>query len=170
MENRDSENRLRVESLRGEVHESRSRVVKGLLLVSGCVCVGLGVVGVVLPVVPTTPFLLLAAICFARSSERFYIWLLTNRYFGEYLRDWREKRGLTIGTKIWIIFVMLTTMGLSAFFVPLIPVRVLLAGVGFGVSAYIWRLPTKSSSRGKQREPGAAPEGEKASAKAVSGE
>ena len=70
--------------------------------------------------------------------------LLTNRYFGKYIRDWREKRGLTLATKLWILFVMATTMGASAvFFIPLVSVKVFLGIVGAGVSIYIWRLPTK---------------------------
>ena len=133
-----------LEALRGEVRAGPSRLVKGLLVAVGTVSVGLGVLGLVLPVVPTTPFLLLAAACYARSSERFYVGLLTNRYFGKYIRDWREKRGLTLATKLWILFVMATTMGASAvFFVPLVSVKVFLGIVGAGVSIYIWRLPTK---------------------------
>lgn len=103
--------------------------------------------GVVLPILPTTPFLLLAAICFARSSEPFYIWLLTNRYFGGYIRDWRENRGLTIPLKLWVIFVLVATIGLSiTFFVSYLPAKIILATIGLGVSAYILSLPTKSSS------------------------
>ena len=148
MENRDSENRQRVESLREEVHESRSPVIKGLFVVSGCACVGLGVLGIVLPILPTTPLLLLAAICFARGSESFYIWLLTNRYIGGYLCDWRENRGLTNATKLRITFVLAAFMGLSViFFVSWLPARIVLVAIGLGVSAYIWRLPTKSSSK-----------------------
>ena len=100
--------------------------------------------GIVLPILPTTPFLLLAAVCYARSSERFYVWLLTNRFFGEYIRDWRENRGLTVGTKVWVISVLFVTIGISAFvFVPLVPVQILLFTIGLGVSVYIWRLPVK---------------------------
>ncbi len=132
-----------LKALAAEVHESRSRIAKTFFLLSGTGCVALGIVGVVLPVVPTTPFLLLAAACYARSSERFYIWLLTNRIFGAYIRDWREHRGLALPLKIWIITVLASTMGLSMYFVPLTPVRILLAVIGLGIAAYIWRLPTK---------------------------
>ena len=132
-------------ALRTQVRVSRSRLVKGLLVAAGTVSVGLGVLGIVLPIVPTTPFLLLAAACYAHSSERFYVALLTNRYFGMYIRDWRENRGLTLAMKLWIIFVMAATMGVSAvFFVPLVSVKILLGVVGTGVSIYVWRLPTKA--------------------------
>lgn len=133
-----------LEALRTEVHETRSPLVKVLLVAIGTVSIVLGVLGILLPILPTTPFLLLAAACYAHSSERFYVKLLTNRYFGPYIRDWREKRGMTLPAKLWIIFVLAATMGASAlFFVPLLPVKIFLAVVGTGVSIYIWRLPTK---------------------------
>ena len=136
------------DSLRKQVHESRSRIVKGLLVFAGSICVGLGVLGVVLPLIPTTPFLLLAAACYAHSSERFYLWLLTNRMFGQYIRDWRENRGISLAVKIWIIAVMVGTMGVTAiFFVPLMPVRIALFVIALSVSIYIWRLPTKSADQ-----------------------
>jgi hypothetical protein len=130
--------------LHQQVHETRSGVVKYLLIAIGSISVFLGILGIILPIVPTTPFLLLAAICYSHSSERFYIWLLTNRFFGSYIRDWRENKGLTIATKIWIIFVLVTTMGISAiFFVPLLPVKIGLAVIGTIITLYILSLPTK---------------------------
>lgn len=132
------------ETIRSQVHETRSRIVKAFLVGVGFLFVGLGVLGVLLPVLPTTPFLLLAAACFAHSSERFYVWLLTNRVFGSYIRDWRENRGLSLPVKLWVIFVLAVTMGISVvFFVPIVAVKVLLVLIGLGISAYIWRLPTK---------------------------
>ena len=131
------------DALRSEVHESQSRVRKGLLIGLGWVSVVLGVIGIVLPVVPTTPFLLLAAACFARSSERFYVALLTNRFFGPYIRDWRDNKGLTPLTKFWVIFVLAVTMGISTYFAPLLPVKIVLPIIGVGVSLYILSLPTK---------------------------
>lgn len=134
-----------VESLRAEVHESGSRIVKGLLVVAGTICVGLGILGIILPVLPTTPFLLLSAACYAHSSEKFYVRLLSNRFFGQYIRDWRDNKGLTIPVKIWAIFVLAATMGISViFFVPLIPLKVGIGLIGVGISTYIWRLPTKA--------------------------
>jgi uncharacterized protein len=69
----------------------RSRLVRGLFLALGLGFVGLGLVGVVLPVLPTTPFMILAAACFARSSARLEEWLLAHPRFGTTLRAWREK-------------------------------------------------------------------------------
>jgi uncharacterized protein len=133
-----------VVELKGQVHESRSGIVKALLVVAGSICVVLGVMGIILPIVPTTPFLLLAAICYSHSSERFYLWLLTNRYFGQYIRDWRENKGLTYLTKFWVIFVLVVTMGISiVFFIPIFAVKVVLACIGTFITFYILSLPTK---------------------------
>jgi hypothetical protein len=127
-----------------EVHLSRRPIVRIGLVVLGSLFVGLGFLGILLPLLPTTPFFLLAAACYARGSERFYVWLLTNRMFGESIRDWRDNKGIPYRTKVWITVVLLGTLGATGFFfVPVVPVQILLAAVGIGVSYYIWRLPTK---------------------------
>ncbi|MCJ7768908.1 MAG: YbaN family protein [Dehalococcoidales bacterium] len=61
--------------------------IKPILIVAGTLFVGLGVIGIFLPVLPATPFLLLAAACYARSSKRFYCWLLNNRWFGVHIKN-----------------------------------------------------------------------------------
>ena len=72
------------------IDKERSRFVKALYFIAGTVCLILGIIGIILPILPTTPFLLLAAGCYARSSERFYNWLLNNRILGSYIRNYRE--------------------------------------------------------------------------------
>ena len=71
-------------------------VRKYILVTLGTIFVVLGVIGMFLPLIPTTIFLLLAAYCYSRSSEKFYTWLITNRWCGEYIRNWREGRGMTV--------------------------------------------------------------------------
>ncbi len=73
-----------------------NRIIRTLLIVCGTLCVGLAVVGIFVPILPTTPFLLLAAVCYARSSQRFLAWLLTNRWFGSYIKNYREGRGIPV--------------------------------------------------------------------------
>ena len=85
-----------------------------MLLGTGFLFVGLAAVGVVLPVLPTTPFLLVAAACFARSSPRFYEWLLQNRVFGPLIRDWREHRCIPLHAKVLAVTLIAAVGGSSA--------------------------------------------------------
>ena len=71
-----------------------SPAVRALLIALGWIFVVIGLIGVVLPLLPTTPFLILAAACFARGSERFYRWLLSSRLFGPVIREWRQTRSV----------------------------------------------------------------------------
>ena len=82
-------------------------LIKIILISVGSLSVLLGILGIFLPLLPTTPFLLLAALCYSRSSERFYQWLVTNRWFGEYIRNYREGRGITSKHKISILCLLL---------------------------------------------------------------
>jgi hypothetical protein len=127
--------------------EARFRVRRILLVIAGSLCVVLGLLGAVLPVLPTTPFLLLAAACYLRSSRRLYHWLLTNRLFGDYLRRYRAGEGLPRGFKIWTIAVLWLSLGSSALFaVPdrLWWVRLLLLTVGIGVTTHLVLIPTST--------------------------
>lgn len=94
-----------------------NRLYRALLIAVGTVSVVLGVLGILLPVVPTTPFLLLAAWCYARSSERFYRWLLSNRWFGGYIRNFREGRGMPLRQKVITLSVLWLTVGFAVGFV-----------------------------------------------------
>lgn len=117
-----------------------------VLLVLGFVFVGLAALGVVLPLLPTTPFLLLAAGCFARSSARFYRALLGNRIFGPLIRDWREHGAIPRRAKILAITLMLSVMTATALFaIPHPAGQIALLGFGVGLSVWLWRLPTRES-------------------------
>ncbi|MBN2408959.1 MAG: YbaN family protein, partial [Candidatus Aminicenantes bacterium] len=93
-----------------------NRLTRSALIAGGTLSVALGAVGIFMPVLPTTPFLLLAAVCYARSSDRLYRWLLNNRWFGESIRNYREGRGLPLRLKILTILTLWLTIGISAFF------------------------------------------------------
>lgn len=84
-----------------------------LLISSGMVSVILGVLGMFIPVLPTTPFLLLAAYCFSHSSERFYNWLINNRCCGEYIRNYREGKGIPVRQKIITIILLWLMIGFT---------------------------------------------------------
>lgn len=131
--------------LAGPPRYARSRLARGLLLAAGGLSVALGLLGVVLPVLPTTPFLLLAAACFLRSSERMYRWLHENRLFGEYLRRYRSGEGLPLASKVTTLAILWATLALSALLaVPsrLWWVRLILLAVGVGVTVHLLRMKT----------------------------
>jgi uncharacterized membrane protein YbaN (DUF454 family) len=130
------------------MERSSRRWVRWLLVAAGFLFVGLGVAGAFLPLLPTTPFLLLAAACFARSSERFYRWLLGNRWFGVYVRDYREGRGIPVRIKVVTLGALWVVIGLSAAFaVSGFVLRVVLLVIAVGVTAHILSIrPRKGAS------------------------
>lgn len=126
-----------------EVKVHNNKTVRIVLVVAGVVSFCLGFLGLFLPILPTTPFLLLSAVCFAKSSTRFYNMLLNNRLFGKYIRDWRNKKCLPMRTKVIAITTLVVTMGTSVvFFIPILEVKVLLLGIALAVSIYILRIPS----------------------------
>ena len=123
---------------------AQARGLKKVLLIAlGTLSVGLGIIGMILPLMPTTCFLLLAAACYARSSERFYHWLMHNRWFGTYLRNYREGRGIPKTTKVFSISMLWLTIGYSALaIVPVLWVKALLILIATGVTYHLIALPT----------------------------
>jgi len=115
--------------------------VRVLLFGLGSLSVALGVVGVFLPLLPTTPFLLLAAGCFVRSSDRFYRWLVSHPVLSKYILAYLDGSGIPRKAKYYTLLTMWLTMGVSALIVPLWQVQVLLLCTAVMVSTYIWRLP-----------------------------
>ncbi len=119
-----------------------------LYIVTGSISVGLGTLGIVVPLLPTTPFLLLAAYCFAKSSERFYIWLITNRFFGEYIHNYREKRGVPMKIKVYTLILLWATICFSAFYVvSVIWLRVVLMIIATGVTIHVLSIKTLKKSK-----------------------
>ena len=120
-----------------------NRILRVLLLGLGHVSVGLGVIGIFLPLLPTTPFLLLAAWCYSKSSERFHSWLLTNKWFGDYIRNYQEGKGIPLKTKLYAISFLWATILFSAFFiVHNLLVRVVLLVIAAVVSCHILMIKT----------------------------
>ena len=113
------------------------------LLFSGFLATGLGILGIFLPVLPTVPFLLLALACFARSSERFYIWLLDHAHFGPIIRPYINGQGMKRASKVKAIALVWASISLSAFYlVELDWVRWLLLLIACGVTLYLLKLPS----------------------------
>ncbi|AQQ71596.1 Inner membrane protein YbaN [Limihaloglobus sulfuriphilus] len=117
--------------------------MKQILIISGFISVGLGVLGMFIPLLPTTPFLLLAGVCFARSSQKAHHWLLNNRICGEYIRNYRQNRSIRLSHKISAVSLLWITIGYSVVFAPLhFTVKILLLIIAAAVSKHILGLNT----------------------------
>ena len=117
--------------------------IRALLLVTGTVFVGIGVLGIFLPLLPTTVFLLIAAACYGRSSERAYEWLMTNRLFGRYLRNYQEERGATMRSKVLTIALLWLSIGATVYFIDApIWLAAILGVIATGVTIHLVRLKT----------------------------
>ncbi len=124
--------------------QARSLTLRYLLFACGCLSVVLGVIGIFLPVLPTTPFLLLAAACFARSSKRFYLWLVMHPKLGPWVRDYLDGQGLPLKGKIWALALMWTSISLSMWIVPLFWVRIFMLISAISVTVYILKQKTRA--------------------------
>jgi hypothetical protein len=122
----------------------KQKVVRALFLVAGTICLALGAIGIFLPILPTTPFLLLAAACYLRSSERMHKWLLGNRWFGEYIKNYQAGRGIPMKTKILAITVLWGAILFSMFFMvsEVLIAQIVLFAIAVGVTVHLVRLPT----------------------------
>jgi len=119
------------------------KMMRGIYVIVGTIALVIGAIGLFLPVIPTTPLVILAAACYYRGSERLHTWILRSRWFGETIKNYQAGRGLTRDTKVRAIFLMWTTIIISAwFFVSNHFVRVAMIGVAIGVTVYLVRLPT----------------------------
>ncbi|MFC1500228.1 YbaN family protein [Candidatus Zixiibacteriota bacterium] len=121
----------------------KSGVRKGLLSVCGVIAVILATLGIVLPLLPTTPFLLLAAACFIRSSDRLYRWLTAHRWFGPYIQNYREHRALTLRTKVVTVALLWITLGYTVFgLLENLIMQIALLLIGIGVTVHVLRYNT----------------------------
>ncbi|MBI21437.1 MAG: hypothetical protein CL780_04230 [Chloroflexi bacterium] len=131
-----------------KMKKSNYLFVRILWIILGCLFVFIGTVGIFVPGLPTTIFLIIAAACFIRSSEKLYKWLINNKYFGKYIRDYREgkgmpKRGKITAVTAMIIFISLATVPFSPISVGpiLIKIIIILTGV-IGFWYIVFRVPT----------------------------
>nr|WP_288499240.1 YbaN family protein [uncultured Pseudomonas sp.] len=125
-----------------EPFETRNPLLRYCLLTIGWLSVALGVLGIFLPLLPTTPFLLLAAACFMRSSKRFYLWLVEHPRLGPWIRDYLAGEGIPRKAKIYAISLMWLSIGISCALVPLIWARLFMLTSAVLVSLYILKQKT----------------------------
>ena len=120
-----------------------SKLKKGLFVIVGTIFLALGCIGVVLPILPTTPFLLLSAACYYKGSERMHHWILNNKWFGNYIRNYKEGKGLPFKTKIFALAILWLVISYSVLLlVNVFVIQVVLFAVAFGVSVHLITLPT----------------------------
>ena len=135
-----------------KMKKSNYLLVRILWIVLGCLFVFIGRLGIFVPGLPTTIFMILAAACFIRSSEKLYKWLINNKYFGKYIKDYLEGKGMPKKAKItavtmMIIFVSLATIPNSPISVEPIPVKIIIISAGIiGFWYVIFRVPNLKSN------------------------
>ena len=121
----------------------KSNFSRWVLIIVGSFFAGLGILGIFLPLLPTTPFLLLAAACYIRSSERLYNWLMNNKWIGRYIKNYLEGKGVPLKSKVLSISALWITIGYSVFFVVnIFPVRVILILIAIGVTMHLLSIRT----------------------------
>lgn len=128
----------------------KASLKKYLFIGLGSLALGLGTVGIVVPVLPTTPFLLIALFCYLHSSKRLYDWLMHHRLFGTYLYNYITFRAVPRKTKIGALIILWTGLIISILLVDLLYVRLILVAVGIAVSIHILLLKNIESSQLEQ--------------------
>ena len=122
---------------------SKNKLVRSLFFVAGTITLVLGAIGIVLPILPTTPFLLISVACYLKSSEKMAHWMLNNKYFGTYIRNYKEGKGIPMKTKFFAIAVLWITIAISGvILVPILIVQIILFVVATAVTVHLVRLPT----------------------------
>lgn len=122
------------------------KFIKYLYLLSGFLLVAIGVIGIFLPVLPTTIFLILASACFVKSSPQANQWLKNHKILGQYIKNYQEKTGLTVKAKIFNILFLWSMILLSAFFLTdEFYIKVLLLAIAVGVTIHLLMIKTKKA-------------------------
>jgi uncharacterized membrane protein YbaN (DUF454 family) len=114
---------------------------RGLFLLLGLTSLALGMIGIVVPLLPTVPFILLAAYCFARSSDSLHHWLMTHPWFSDALTQWQQQRAIRKGLKRKALFFTALSFCLSILVVPSIWLKLMLLTMACGLLLFLWKIP-----------------------------
>ena len=132
-----------IDTKKNDNRKISSKLIRRLMIFAGSFFVGLGILGIFLPVLPTTPFLLLAAACYTKSSKRFYNWLINNKWLGIYIKNYREGNGIPLKVKILSISLLWFTIGYSVVFVVnTFLIQVILILIAIGVTIHVLSIRT----------------------------
>ena len=124
------------------------KIRKSLIFLGGFISLILGIIGIVIPILPTTPFLLLASAAFAKSSEKFNNWLLNNKVLGAYIRNYKEGKGMPLKIKVITLLLLWGTISLSIFFlINLFWIQILLICIAIAVSIHIILIRPKNREK-----------------------
>jgi uncharacterized membrane protein YbaN (DUF454 family) len=119
------------------------KIIASILVIGGTICVGLDILGIFLPILPTTPFLLLAAFCYGRGSVSFYNWLVYHTWIGAYIRNYREGRGISVRQKVLTIALLWLTIGFTMWFgVPIWWLKIVLGMMALAVTTHVIMIKT----------------------------
>jgi uncharacterized membrane protein YbaN (DUF454 family) len=122
---------------------NRDKLKRGLFVFVGTISLGFACLGVVLPILPTTPFLLLSAGCYLKGSTRMHTWLLNHKLFGQYIRKYIEGKGISVKAKVFTLTLMWIAIGYAALFtVPLLFIQVALFVIALAVTIHLIKVPT----------------------------
>ena len=125
-------------------NQMKNAILNKILVGTGTFFLIIGIIGIFIPILPTTPFLLLAAACYARGSKKFYNWLINNKWFGEYIKNYREGRGIPLSVKIISITFLWITIAFSTFVIIInFLIQVILIIIAIAVTIHILTIKTK---------------------------
>jgi uncharacterized membrane protein YbaN (DUF454 family) len=121
----------------------KNTIYKGILIASGTIFLIIGIIGIFIPLLPTTPFLLLAAACYIRGSKKFYNKLIKNKWLGEYIKNYQEGRGVPLSMKILTITLLWITIIFSTLIIVTnLYIQILLIIIAIGVTIHILTIKT----------------------------
>lgn len=135
----------------------KNKIIRALLLLAGCAALALGIVGIAVPVLPTTPFLLLASLCFLNSSRRMHDWLMNHRHLGPPLRNYLRYRAISRADRRRALVFLWLSLGISIALLDHPHLRLALACVGAAVSIHLLLLKTRPREGSQGTPPSSQP-------------
>ncbi|RCW66950.1 YbaN family protein [Saliterribacillus persicus] len=118
-----------------------------LWIIGGSLSIGIGLIGIVVPILPTTPLIILGGFCYGKSSPRLHNWLLENKYFGKYLKDYHQGKGVPLRIKLFAVTIVWTSMLFTLLVIPLIAVKILMLLIATWVTYFIFTSPLLKSKK-----------------------
>lgn len=126
----------------------KNKIVRILFIIAGFVSLLFAILGIFLPLLPTTPLVLLAAYLFGKSSEKFHFWIINNKVFGKYIKNYQDGKGITRRSKITAITSMWAVLLISVFWATeVLFLRIILTTVGLAVTIHLLRMPTYDENK-----------------------